>query len=64
MSEERPGCIYRDHAGAAHCNKICDPDQTLCPFHLLITSHPTDKTTEERMREATRPTKTPRAYQE
>ena len=63
MSEERAGCLYRDHFGAAACNKICDDGQTLCPFHLLLTS-PEHKTTEQRMREATRPTKTPRGYEE
>ncbi len=64
MNEERAGCVYRDHPGTATCNKICDAGQTLCPFHLLLTTSSHDKTTEERMREATRPLKTPRGYQE
>jgi hypothetical protein len=59
------GCQYREHKGESTCNKICDPGQTLCPFHLLITStRPSDGPTAKRMREATRPVKTPRGYTE
>lgn len=65
--ETSAGCQHREHEGATRCNKLCDPDQTLCPFHkLLLTSHgrPKDGPVAERMREATRPLKTPRGYQE
>jgi hypothetical protein len=60
------GCQYREHAGESTCNKVCDRGETLCPFHKLLADHTTSKDgpTAERMREATRSTKTPRAYTE
>jgi hypothetical protein len=52
------GCQYRQHEGESTCNKICDPGQTLCPFHLLLTTH--------ELQEAKSPQsfKTPRGYTE
>jgi hypothetical protein len=63
MSDTPAGCQYREHKGESACNKVCDPGRTLCPFHLLLTDHqPKDGPTAERMRQATRPVKTPRGY--
>lgn len=64
MSDET-GCQYRENPAASRCNKLCDPGQRLCPYHLLLSSHePKDGPTAERMRQATRPVKTPRGYSE
>lgn len=63
MSDDNPhGCQYREHKLQTACHKVCDPGQTLCPFHLLLTSE--DGPTAERMRQATRLVKTPRGYTE
>ena len=35
MSEQ--GCTYREHEGHALCNKLCDPNRVMCPFHLMLT---------------------------
>lgn len=52
MSEQ--GCMYREHTNGPMCNKVCDPGQTLCPHHLLLTTQQTKADT----------AKTPRGYQE
>jgi hypothetical protein len=36
MSEEPEGCSYREHERAPLCNKVCDPGERWCPYHLLL----------------------------
>jgi hypothetical protein len=66
MSDETPaGCQHRDHKLETTCNKVCDPGQTLCPHHLMLSQEcPPDGPTAERMRQASRPVKTPKGYTE
>lgn len=50
------GCQYREHEGQSMCHKVCDPGETLCPFHRLMTSH--------NLKEEKSAVKTPRGYSE
>jgi hypothetical protein len=51
------GCTYREHKGTSTCNKLCDAGETLCPFHLLLTSKQTNDSTRKA-------DQTPRGYRE
>ena len=59
MSELNPhGCQYREHKDGVECHKVCDPGQSLCPFHLMLTSHDAEQGKEPRAM------KTPKGYTE
>lgn len=74
MSDETPtggfpftfgdtGCQHQENDGASKCNKVCDPGQTLCPFHRLLADNPPD-TTKAKPPKTVQSFKTPRAYRE
>ena len=60
---EATGCEYREHKGVLQCKKLCDPGQTMCPHHLLLTQAKAGQR-KPIARVESRASNTPRAYQE
>jgi hypothetical protein len=56
--ETRKGCEYKKRDFDPPCNKVCDPGETLCPHHKLLTEHA------KAQKQAKADDKTPRGYQE
>ena len=63
MADETPaGCQHQENPAASKCNKLCDPGETLCPYHLLLAAVELDA--EKRKPQPAQTYKTPRAYLE
>ena len=60
-TEMENGCQHREHKGQPACNKLCDPEQTLCPHHLLLAQLKKGKPPQKSAGTSHR---TPRAYSE
>lgn len=60
---EAAGCTYTERKGTPPCNKMCDPEQTLCPYHLLIVKAKADAKKPVAKEPPPRSHRTPRGYE-
>jgi len=58
-NEEPAGCNHRESEHETTCNKVCNPGETLCPYHKLLTQQ-----TGAELNTVTKTYQTPRAYRE
>jgi hypothetical protein len=59
MAHQEQGCQYREHEGQSTCNKLCNPGETLCPYHQILTAEAGAE-----LDTVTKTYKTPRGYQQ